>query len=291
MARPETDQGKGGDAAAAPPRRILIHLGVQKTGSTAFHHLLTRNAQVLAERLVLRTPHEGTPMRPLGRAAVAYALHPDKDTERKLTDAATLVREELPDDRRPVLISHENLAGAMPGNGGETRLFPALAVIVGVLDRVFKRIGRPEYVICTRNFDNWRPSVWAQAVRTDGYDGDFARFQAETRDLPGWDDLAVRLRAEVGGARLHVLAYEDQPDAARPWSQILALAGLQDDSIAALDPIATRPMARLPEGATEFLRRLNTLNLNPHPRDRVADLVARSAHLFAAGPSAPSGTA
>lgn len=288
------DADRDGAAAgrdAAPTRRILLHLGVQKTGSTAFHHLLMRNADALADRLVLRTPHEGTPMRPLGRAAVAYALHPDKDSERRLTDAATLVREELPDDHRTVLISHENLAGAMPGNGGETRLFPALPGIVAVLDRVFKRIGRPEFVVCTRDLASWRPSVWAQAVRTDGYAGDYDRFLAETGDLPGWDDLAARLCDQVGGARLHLLRYEDQPDSSRPWSQILALAGIDDAGLAALEPVVARPMARLPEGATEFLRRLNALNLNPHPRDRVADLVAGSAHLFAAGPTAPRGTA
>lgn len=118
MAGPGISQGAG--------RRLIVHVGVQKTGTTSLQRHLQRNAAALADRLLVLTPREGTPMRPLGRAAVAYSLRQGPDSEDALRAAIADVLETIPDNGLPVLLSHENLAGAMPGNGGETRLYPAL---------------------------------------------------------------------------------------------------------------------------------------------------------------------
>ena len=73
-------------------------------------------APALADAVVILTPEEGTPMRPLGRAAIACSLAPDDDHRATLVAAFETVLDGLPDDDRPVILSHENLAGAMPGN-------------------------------------------------------------------------------------------------------------------------------------------------------------------------------
>ncbi|TRW98376.1 hypothetical protein FNJ84_06250 [Paracoccus sp. M683] len=264
------------DSAGSP--RLIIHLGVQKTGSTSLHHFLTRNADQLADRLVIRTPQAGTPMRPLGRAAINFSLDPDRDSEARLDEAIATIREELPQDGRTVLISHENLAGAMPGNGGETRLFPMLPRIIAALDRAFAPVP-PVYAVYTRPMQAWRASVWAQAVRTDGYGRTYAEFLDEMRDLPDWDDLAARLLAAAPG-RMHLFDLTEERDFARPGTQLLRLAGLDDAAISGLRPLASPSMQRLNAGATEFMRRLNNLALNPQARAKVADLVARAQPLF-----------
>lgn len=287
MAKP----GRAGDQAGGGRkgrRRLIAHVGVQKTGTTSLQRHLQRNAQALADRLVVLTPQEGTPMRPLGRAAIAYSLRPAPDTEDALRLAITDVLDGIPDNGLPVLLSHENLAGAMPGNGGETRLYPALPRIAALLATQAKDFA-VELVFYSRNMDRWRPSVWAQAVRTDGYADTLERFLDQTAGLPGWGDLARRLAEGLGADRVTRLRLEDEPDPVRPGALLLAHAGLSEAEIAALQPLDAPSMERLNPGSTEFLRRLNGLALNPHARDRVADLVARTQPLFNAD-YRPAGT-
>lgn len=265
-------------------RRLVVHLGVQKTGSTSVQRHLRRNAGALAGHLVVRTPEEGSPMRPLGRAAIAFSLNPQPEEARALALAFRGVLDTLPSDDVPVLISHENLAGAMPGNGGETRLYPLMPRIAAILLAEAQDFD-VNFVIYTRKQKSWLPSVWAQAVRTDGYVGHLAEFEAATADLPGWGDLMRRMKAELGDG-ITRFKLEDEPDALRPGRQLLRHVGLDEALIDALEPLDGPTNSRLGDGATEFLRRLNGLALNPHAHVRVADLVARNEHLFAA--QAPS---
>lgn len=223
-------------------------------------------------------------MRPLGRAAIAFSLQPSEERAAALKLAFRAVLDALPPGDVPVLISHENLAGAMPGNGGETRLYPALPQIAALLLAEARGFAA-DFVIYTRHRKSWRPSVWAQAVRTDGYERSLAEFETETADLPGWGDLIRRMTAETG-IRLARFRLEDEADPSRPGRQLLRHAGLDDARIDALEPLDGPTNSRLSDGAIEFLRKLNGLALNPHAHVRVADLVARNEHLFTAQRSA-----
>lgn len=266
-------------------RRIIVHLGLHKTSSTAIQRHLERNADALADRLVVRTPQEGTPMRPLGRAGLAYSLHPGTDTETALKIAFQDVLETLPGNDLPAIISHENIAGAMPGKGGETGLYPALPRIVAILAKA-ARGQEVEFVYYWRNMERWRASVWAQLVRSEGYQRGWPEFQAEIAALPVWGDLHRRMRADAAGARVTRFSLEDEPEHDRPGSQLLAHAGLDPAEIAALRPLEAPVNERLSPSSTEFLRRLNGLAIHPHARRKVSDLVARAQPLFTA--EAPS---
>lgn len=264
-------------------RRLVLHLGVQKTGTTSLQRFLKLNADALSDLLVIRTPEEGTPMRPLGRAAIAASLGDSSDLRKALKVAFEDVLDSLPDGPQTVLISHENLAGAMPGNGGETRLYPALPQMMQQLDNVARARGfDAHFVFYSRRMQAWKPSVWAQAVRTDGYAGTRAEFMVQVEGLPGWGDLERRLTRQLGADRVTRLALEAETDPDRPGLQLLALAGIPADRAAVLAPLQSRGMERLNDGSTEFLRRLNGLALNPHARGRIVDLVTRSQHLFTA---------
>ncbi len=262
-------------------RRLIVHLGVQKTGSTAIQRHLRANADALAPHLLVRTPDEGTPMRPLGRAAVAYSLSPTGESAQALRIAFREVLDTLPANDVPVLLSHENLSGAMPGNGGETRLFPHLPKIAALLLAEAREFA-VDFVVYTRNMSAWKPSVWAQAVRTDGYTDPEAAFLEQVADLPGWGDLIRRLGDEVGGARLTRFKLEDEIQPQRPGAQLLRHAGVDDAVVAALSPLDGLSNQRLNDGAIEFLRLLNGLSLNPYAHGKIVDLVARRQHLFAA---------
>lgn len=268
---------------------MWLHVGVQKTGSTSLQRFLQLNAPDLAGELVIRTPDEGTAMRPLGRAAIALSLT-SKGGDAPFVAAFHAVLDTLPAGAEPVVLSHENLAGAMPGNGGETRLYPALPRLAGLLARTAADRGfDARFVLYTRRMGGWKRSVWAQAIRTDGYSRDWSGFADETAGLPGWKDLIRRLEPVTGPDRLHRLRLEDEPDMQRPGSRMLRLIGLTQARIAALAPLEGRAMERLSDASTEFLRRVNMLAINPHARDRISELVSRSQTLFAAD-APPKGT-
>ncbi|MFT4013995.1 MAG: hypothetical protein QM682_11440 [Paracoccus sp. (in: a-proteobacteria)] len=266
------------------PRRLLVHVGLPKTGSTSFHHYIKRNAQVLAKDLVIPNELIGIPMRPIGRAAIAYSLSPDAPREADLRGAFADLLAALPDNGLPVLLTHENLAGAMPGNGGETRLFPMLPRIAAILTEMAPGFD-PHFAYYSRPMPAWRESVWAQAVRTDGYCRTLPEFLAETAALEtgpdaGWDALTARLAARIGADRVTRLPLEEERDPLRPGHALLRLAGLAPGMLAALAPLEQPAMARLNAGALEFLRQVNAAPLNPHARDKVVRLVARCQPLF-----------
>ena len=61
------------------------------------------------------------------RNAATGASQPGADTADHMSpDRHEHVLDTVPEGPQTVVLSHENLAGAMPGNGGETRLYPAL---------------------------------------------------------------------------------------------------------------------------------------------------------------------
>ena len=220
-------------------------------------------------------------MRPLGRAAVAYSLGPTEDREIAMKIAFEDVLETLPANNLPVLLSHENLAGAMPGNGGEVGLYPTLPQIAARLSQYAKGFA-VDVVIYTRNMKAWKPSVWAQAVRTDGYQHGFQEFSEQTEAMPGWGDLLRRMSDALGPNRFTRFKLEDEADPELPGRQLLRHAGLDDAEIGRLTRLDGPSMERLNASSTEFLRRLNGLSLNPHARGKVADLVARAQSLFTA---------
>lgn len=178
-------------------RRLIMHLGVHKTSSTAIQRHLYRNAQTLSDRLIVRTPVPQTPMQALGQAAMRFSLTPSSDTETLLKVALGEVLDSLPDNDLPVLISHENVAGAPPGKGGETRLYPALPRIAALIQKRARDFDL-SFVFYSRGMKSWRSSLWAQIVRSEGYDREFSVFARETQDLPGWGDLRKRMASAVG---------------------------------------------------------------------------------------------
>lgn len=260
---------------------LTVHMGVQKTASTALHHLLNLNAAALAGRLGVQLPTPGTPMQQMGRAAMRFSLDPTAKTEAALADRIAAVRAGIDALDLPVLISHENLPGAMIGNGGTTTLYPMIERILALLEAGLAPY-RPQYAVYTRDMGRWKKSVYNQAVKTDGYRRSYAEFLAETADCGSWAGLEARMAAAVGPDRVRFFALEDEADPARPGQQLLAHAGLPPAALAALAPLSWRPNESLNPGSLEFARRLNALELAPAPRRKVMQLVAQNQALFAA---------
>jgi hypothetical protein len=259
-------------------RRLILHCGVQKTATTSLQRFLRRNAQALAPDLTVLTPERGSSERELGHAAMQFSLDPAPRVELRFTAAITALRQSLDQGDGPLLISHENLPGAMIGKAGVVTLYPMLERILDLLESGLAP-WRPEYVFYTRDMAAWKRSVYAQAVRTDRYAGPLAQFMDETAGCGGWDGLQARLDARLGSERVRFFRLEDEPDPGRPGAQLLAFAGLTAERIVALDPVRRRNQSLLPS-AVEFLRQVNGLDLDTGTRSRLVDLVATNQSLF-----------
>ncbi len=280
-----------GDGISVQP--LTVHMGVQKTASTAVHHLLNRNAERLAGRLGLRTPAPNTPLRAAARAATAFSLAPTDANRATFADRIKALRDDLlAGGEAPILVSHENLAGAMPGNGGEVKLYPRIARILGLLSKHLAPFA-PRFAFYTRDMAAWKNSVYNQAVKTDGYANAWEDFQAETAGCGTWDEMRRSAEDAVGANNVAFFRLEDEPDPMRPGQQLLAYAGLSPGEIAALDPLAHRPNESLNPGSLEFMRQINRAGLGPQPRMKVMQTVIQNQALFAptlAGTDEPPGS-
>ena len=259
------------------PGRLIIHCGVQKTASTAFHHFLGRNREVLAGYLDFRTPAKGSPTRALGRVSALYSL--DDSHEVALIARLTGIRDEILGGDRTCLISHENIPGAMLGRDGVVTLYPAIDRILRLFDAQFAPL-EPEYVFYTREMTRWKRSVHNQAVRTDGYTATYEQFLRDTQNCGDWSGLQKRVEAAVGPDRCHFFAIEDEPDRGRPGQQLLRLCGIPEEVLQRLEPVQGNRNPSLNAGALEFLRQVNDLDLTDRPRGAIADLVLRNQKLF-----------
>jgi len=266
--------------SAISSRRVTLHCGVQKTASTALHHFLAQNAAALAPHLTVRTPVQGTPAQRMGRAAIAFSLDPNPATEAALAALIRETRDEIGSGAAPVLISHENLPGAMLGNPGVTTLYPMLERILALLEENLAP-WVPSFAFYTRDMAAWKTSVHNQAVKTDGYCAPLEGFLDETRACGSWSALAARIAAVLPPARHRFFALEDEPDRSRPGQQLLAFAGVPAEVRAGLGPLAGPVNQSLNAGALEFMRKLNQTGLSGPPRMKVMRTVMNNQALFA----------
>ena len=259
------------------PGRLIIHCGVQKTASTAFHHFLRRNHATLSQYLEIRTPTKASPTRELGRISALYSL--DDSHEVALLAHLTGLRDDLLGSDRPCLVSHENIPGAMLGRDGVVTLYPAIDRILRLFDEQLAPF-EPEYVFYTRDLTRWKRSVHNQSVRSDLNSATYEQFLTDTQDCGDWADLQARVEAVVGADRCHFLRLEDEPHKGRPGQQLLRLCGVPEDVLEGLDPVQGNRNPSLNAGALEFLRQVNALDLPIKPRTAIADLVLENQGLF-----------
>jgi hypothetical protein len=236
-------------------RRLIIHLGVQKTASTSLQGLLTLNDAALKPRLAAFTPVPYTPVPKMALTGLEFSLDPSPWRKELFGKMIARVRDDIAPWEQTCLISHENLPGAVLGNGPTRTLYPQIGQILEMLDQGFAPLV-PEYVIYTREMADWKPSVHAQVVISDRYVGTLAEFRAEMADCGTWAELEARVKAQVGVERLRVFRMEDEPDADRPGQQLLRYAGVTQTEIDALRPVA-RLNTRVSQAGVEFARQLN----------------------------------
>jgi len=150
------------------PRRVILHAGFHKTGTTSVQRFLLANGKHIWPRCALVLP--GRLRKTAARMAVRYSRY---GTKALLDQFAEDLHETLsaidPGESRSILISDENLAGRMPGREGQLA-YSATAELMARAHQVIRDVFGEDAAITThftlRDPNDWLLSTYKHNLRT-----------------------------------------------------------------------------------------------------------------------------
>ena len=258
------------------PRRIVIHAGFHKTGTSTVQAVLRDNAAALAPHLRGLLKED---MRPLLHAARGFSTWRDPISlvKFRLRFEAVLARQtDL--TGRVLCLSAEELSGHLPGRGplADYSAAPELAREMVQAAQGLWPGAELALFYSTRAPDSWLTSAYSEHVKSSSLTLDWDAF-AETYAGAAELDRIVDRVAESVDCPVHRHRLEDSTRLpAGPATPLLALCGLDPALIARL--AVPSPANRRPDPAVL----LDLLSANRAYPDRAARKAAKRAILTAA---------
>lgn len=147
--------------------RLLIHAGFHKTGTSSLQSTLRKNADAIAPWVRVNTADETKDLR---LASWLFARNSDAETEDLLRETLQAFFAQFdPKDPRDLLVSEEDLAGAMPGRHGKTTYDTAGRTLAITLDEL-SRSGFADHdiqvLLTLRKTESWAKSCYSQHLRS-----------------------------------------------------------------------------------------------------------------------------
>lgn len=216
--------------------RILLHLGLHKTGTSSMQHLLWFNRALLAPHLdflLLR------PLRVAARHCLAFSRSRDPLHLSALTKALDTIFAAQPElGQRDLILSSENLSGVMPGWEGNDG-YAAVPVLSEHLVAYFAdRFPNADLnlVFSTRAPEDWLASLWRHQVRWRRMTMDFDDFAMHYRQGADLESLVSVVAKKFAPVAVYNLALEESQH--HPKGPGGALLDLIDLPTAVCDAIA-----------------------------------------------------
>ncbi|MDT0681746.1 hypothetical protein RM543_03535 [Roseicyclus sp. F158] len=262
--------GRAGVRSGA--KRVVIHAGLPKTGSTAIQNMLRANENALEQDMALAVREDRT--RELRLAAYRILSRGGFRARHRLRRAARDLAQwaaSAPQDT--VLISDENLLGVTSGTLFGATYGDGPRAVVDALLTAFA--GQDVIVVLyTREGEALRRSCHNQKVRNGGGTMDYAGFCRAFPDPTMPARLAADLKADLG-ARARIVTLEDEADG-RVGRTVLREAGMGE---AAIDALIEPPRINvsIPAAVLELIREINGLGLPDEKRREVVALVRKHA--------------
>lgn len=218
------------------PRKIVLHAGFHKTGTSTVQAVLRANRKALMPALAIRLKGQ---MRELMHATRGYATYGTDEALDKVSRRFDALLADLPGmPRRTLLLSAEELSGHMPGRGPLASYAAAPVLMYLYWQRA--RIAFPDapvvFCFALREAAIWRRSAWAEHVKSSGMTLDFDGFCAQYPDAGDLEGIVQQVRARVP-APVETFALE-ACGAGRlgPADPVLDLCDIPDDIRAQLVP-------------------------------------------------------
>lgn len=273
--RPRTPRNRPVVPSPSSGRRLILHIGLPKSGSSAIQSYLSQNAARLEDRGLRWLPGSRGPNST--ELAISFAHRDNAITQaygiRTEQDRTTL-RDRIADRLRTevdhdLIISSEHLSSMV-------RAPEEIADLAGFL----AGLGRQTLIIgVIRRADHWLPSAYAEAVRSGRAVRLGPTFVDRRAHLLDHQALCARWSAAFGDVRLIPYLETDKEDPAAMPRRFLAACGIPADATADWPQPSRLSRPGLSATGVEVLRQLNPrLELGEwhsgRDRERLADLVA-----------------
>ncbi len=259
-------------------RRIIIHAGFHKTGTTSLQQTLRANRAALRPdvRLVLRPG-----MTALCESARAFSRsREDYDLGLVKYEAVQLAEALQDEDADTIVITSEDLSGHMPGRHG-LHGYGATPHLMRALSVAFKAATPDDEVtffFTTRAADPWLRSCYAQHLHATRMVWDEEDYLKRFISSANHKQILDLIKREVPDHTVLDEAFEKH--AARPLGlaeAILDQLGIDDKQRATLKPASPRNAA-LSEALKSELLALNRSDLEPAPLRKAKRALLEGTH-------------
>ncbi len=245
-------------------RRVLLHLGLHKTGTTAAQSFLYENRSLIWPHYSLLLPYK-TRKSGLAAAATRHSVYRLDDT---LATFGNQLNAFLGDidfgTRRGLVLSDENFAGLRPSRNsaeGYAATPELAATLVSAIRRrlVGDKVDITVY-LSLREKTGWLRSLWAHDLQRRRLVQDFDAFCEALDHLPGLPTVADRIQERLPEVTVQTRWLEDLQDTRfGPGTPFADFLNLPHDKTSKLVP-PTKSNAGLPH---DVLSELLTLNRSP----------------------------
>ena len=226
-------------------RRIVLHIGAHKTGTTYIQHMLEAN------RATLPLAFEVVPRRLKELQALTVMTADPRDAAQaaRLAPALQATAARLAERFARVenlLITHEGLPGPLPGRQALPGLYPFAQLLLPPLIAGLESGGAEvSLVLYTRAFRDWQASLYRYRFRDRPGRRYAPRRFAERTGLPdGWDELLARLETALAPGSLRVVSYEQDRAGGLLGRALYRHWGLSEAEIATLRRLPPQNVSR-----------------------------------------------
>jgi len=222
----------------AAPRRILIHPGFHKTGTSSMQHFLWTNRALLAPQVNLLM------LRHLKAAAKICMYFAFRQNPFVLTDLVEtmdqIIAAHVPANGADLIISCEGLSGHLPGWPKVDTYAAApvtAAYLAGYLAERFPD-AEQSFVYTTRAAEAWLASAWRHHLLSHRLTQDWPDFADRIRPASDLPALAAEIAAALAPLPVYALALEEAATHPQgPGGALLELLDLPETLRSALVPV------------------------------------------------------
>lgn len=226
------------------PRRIIIHAGFHKTGTSTIQATLRENRMAMKKHAALRLRWH---MQELLSATRGYATWRDPITLMKVQNRFEALLDRLPGmPRRTLILSAEELVGHLPGRG-DLMNYSAAPILLHTYWEIAKKhfpAANIQFYLSTRAPEAWLASAYWEHVKSSNMTLNFDAFREKYPDAANLDEIVAEVAARVP-VPVHQCALEAcQNLPLGPAQPLLNLCDLPTDLLSALaapPPANTRP--------------------------------------------------
>ncbi len=211
------------------PRRLVIHAGFHKTGTTSIQQTLKLNRPVLRPvlRSVLRPGLKHTVV-----AARGFSTYGDVLSRAKFRRRFRAFLKERPPMREQVLcLSAEELSGHLPGRPKVSSYRAAIKLAKDMAAIARSVFPSAELVLfyTTRNPDDWLASAYSEHVKSSSMTMAFDEFVALHRSAAELDDIVKQIASAVSADVVRSRLEETVNDAFDPATKLLDICDVPQD--------------------------------------------------------------